>query len=156
MTVQLDDFDLRILRALGANARATNLELQDSVKLSHSAISRRIARLEEAGVIDGYRVVVNQAALGFTVRAFVGVTRGGAVGAAELAQALSRIEGISASYVVTGDQDVFLEVAAKDLQGFADLMLTKVQSVPGVATTRSIFVMRKFEGGGSSTGACPF
>ncbi len=47
---------------------------------------------------------------------------------------------------MTGDQDVFLEVFARDLQDFADLMLTKVQSVPGVATTRTTFVMRERRG----------
>ncbi|MGL4243768.1 MAG: Lrp/AsnC family transcriptional regulator, partial [Beijerinckiaceae bacterium] len=42
----IDDFDRRIIAALSRNARASNLELQEEVKLSHSAISRRIARLE--------------------------------------------------------------------------------------------------------------
>lgn len=144
MTIEIDAFDLRIVQELGRNARASNMEMQESVKLSHSAISRRIARLEEAGVIEGYRAIINRTALGLTVRAFVGVTREGAIGASDLAEALSRIEGVRSSYVVTGDQDVFLEVIAKDLQDFADIMLTKVQSVPGVATTRSMFVMKAF------------
>jgi Lrp/AsnC family transcriptional regulator, leucine-responsive regulatory protein len=142
----LDDFDLRLIAALSQNARASNIELEAVVKLSHSAISRRIARLEEAGVIRGYRAVIDQAKLGLTVRAFVGVTRGPGISARELAETLSRIDGVALSYVVTGEQDVFLEVRARDLQAFADLMLTRVQDVPGVATTRSIFVMEEYAG----------
>jgi Lrp/AsnC family transcriptional regulator, leucine-responsive regulatory protein len=142
----LDEFDLRILAALARDARASNLELEGEVKLSHSAISRRIARLEAQGVISGYGARIDQAKLGLSVRAFVGVTRAPALSAEELCRTLAAIPGVAISYVVTGDQDVFLEVFAKDLQDFADLMLTKVQSVPGVATTRTIFVMREQRG----------
>ncbi len=140
----LDAFDHRILAALARNARASNVELEAEVKLSHSAISRRIARLEEAGVISGYAARVDHAALGLTVRAFVGVTRDPSLSAKELAETLARIPEVEASYVVTGDQDVFLDIRATDLQAFADLMLNKVQATKGVATTRSIFVMAEY------------
>lgn len=142
----LDEFDRRILAALSRNARASNLELEGEVKLSHSAISRRIARLEAAGVIEGYGARIDQAKLGLSVRAFVGVTRSASLSAEELCRTLAAIPGVAVSYVVTGDQDVFLEVFARDLKDFAELMLTKVQSVPGVATTRTIFVMREQRG----------
>jgi Lrp/AsnC family leucine-responsive transcriptional regulator len=148
--VTLDEFDQRLLAALARNARASNLELEGEVKLSHSAISRRIARLEAAGVIEGYGARINQAKIGFSVRAFVAVTRAPSISAEELGQRLSEITGVAVSYVVTGEQDIFLEVFAKDLQDFADLMLTKVQSVTGVATTKTIFVMREWR---SPTGA---
>jgi DNA-binding Lrp family transcriptional regulator len=48
--------------------------------------------------------------------------------------------------VVTGDQNVFLEVVATDLQAFADLMLKNVQTATGVATTRSIFITEENQG----------
>lgn len=142
--VKLDEFDRRILSALSRNARLSNFAMEGEVKLSHSAISRRISRLEEAGVIEGYTARINAQKLGMTVRAFAGVTRGPDVSAEKLAQQLSKIQGVQSSYVVTGEQDVFLEVYAKDLQDFANLMLTKVQAAKGVATTRTIFVMREW------------
>jgi Lrp/AsnC family leucine-responsive transcriptional regulator len=142
--MQLDEFDRRILAALARNARLSNLEMQDEVKLSHSAISRRIARLEAAGVIEGYGARINHAALGLTVRAFVAVTRDPALSAKELAETLAGVPGVEASHVVTGEQDVFLDIRAPDLQAFADLMLNKVQATKGVATTRSIFVMAEY------------
>jgi Lrp/AsnC family transcriptional regulator, leucine-responsive regulatory protein len=149
MPIELDDFDLRIISALHRNGRLSNLELQDMVKLSHSAISRRIAKLESDGVIQGYTAKINNTKLGLTVRAFVGVTRDSSANPVELARRLAKIDGIRNSYVVTGDQDVFLEVLATDLQAFADLMLKKVQTATGVATTRSIFIMEENEGRGA-------
>jgi Lrp/AsnC family transcriptional regulator, leucine-responsive regulatory protein len=140
----MDEFDQRIIVALTRNARASNLELEEEVKLSHSAISRRIARLEASGIIEGYSVRINHAKIGNTVRAFVGVTRDPSLSAEDLGKKLATIPGVAVSYVVTGEQDLFLEVFARDLQDFADLMLTKIQSVPGVSTTRTIFVMREW------------
>ena len=72
------------------------------------------------------------------------MTRDPSLSAEELGKRLSTIDGVNVSYVVTGEQDIFLEVFARDLQNFADLMLTKVQAVKGVATTRTIFVMREW------------
>jgi Lrp/AsnC family transcriptional regulator, leucine-responsive regulatory protein len=144
----MDEFDRRIISALQRNARLTNLELEQEVKLSHSAISRRIKRLEASGIIEGYVARINNEKIGFKVHAFVSVTRSPATSALDLAQQLAAIDGVSLSYIVTGDQDVFLEVVAKDLQDFSDLMLTKVQAVSGVATTKTIFAIRtlgKFE-----------
>lgn len=138
----IDEFDQRIIAALQRNARLSNLELEHEVKLSHSAISRRIKRLEASGIIEGYVARVSNEKLGLKVHAFVGVTRAAAAPALEVAEQLSAINGVTVSYIVTGDHDVFLEVVAKDLQDFSDLMLTKVQALPGVATTRTIFAIK--------------
>ncbi len=127
----------------GRNARASNLELEGEVKLSHSAIRAPHRAAGEGRHHPGLWPRIDRTRLGQTVRAFVGVTRSPTLSAEELCETLARIPGVAVSYVVTGDQDVFLEVFARDLQDFADLMLTKVQSVPGVATTRTTFVMRE-------------
>lgn len=140
----LDEFDRRIIDALARNARQSNLELEEEVKLSHSAISRRIKRLEAEGVIEGYAARINSEKIGLTVHAFVSVTRSALISAVDLAQQLSEIEGVVASHIVTGDHDVFIQVAAKDLQAFSDFMLAKVQTLPGVATTKTIFAIRAF------------
>ena len=147
MKYDLDEFDFRILRALAKNCRLSNVELESEVKLSHSAISRRISKLEETGIIEQYSARIRLSAIGFSVRAFVAVSREPSIAAAELGEALSRLPGVTASYVVTGDQDIFLEVVAENLSVFADVMLNVVQTVPGVATTRSTFVMRQWRNG---------
>jgi Lrp/AsnC family transcriptional regulator, leucine-responsive regulatory protein len=139
----VDEFDNLILAALKRNARASNMEIAAEVNLSHSAVSRRIGRLEETQVIKGYTTLIDAAAIGMTVRAFVSVTRESSVAATDLSVALGMIDGVVASYVVTGGQDIFLEVLATDLQAFASLMLTQIQASGGVATTQSIFVMNE-------------
>ncbi|HZG92727.1 MAG TPA: Lrp/AsnC family transcriptional regulator [Pseudonocardia sp.] len=67
----LDEVDFRLLEALQDDGRATYAELGRTVGLSPSAVTERVRRLEEAGVITGYRCDVDPERLGLTIRALV-------------------------------------------------------------------------------------
>ena len=69
----LDGADVRILRALQADGRLTNLDLAQRVDLSASPCWRRVRRLEESGVIRGYAAVIDRKKAGLGVLAFVRV-----------------------------------------------------------------------------------
>ena len=73
-TIELDEFDMRLLGALQTDGRLTNQELADKVGLSASQCSRRRARLEESGIIRGYHADLSPEALGLGVLVFVHVT----------------------------------------------------------------------------------
>jgi Lrp/AsnC family leucine-responsive transcriptional regulator len=141
MTRALDDFDHQILAALIDNARLSNLELSRRIALSHSAIARRIAALERDGVISGYRAVVDPARLGQTVRAFAGVARRAGVPAVEVAEALRALPAVVGCWIVSGDFDILIELAARDMPHYSAIMLEQVQRLRGVAATRSLFIL---------------
>ncbi|MBL1100587.1 Lrp/AsnC family transcriptional regulator [Streptomyces coffeae] len=67
----LDTTDIRILEALQRNGRASYAELARSVSMSPSAVTERVRRLEESGVVSGYSAVVSPDALGLDILAFV-------------------------------------------------------------------------------------
>ncbi|MFF7788966.1 winged helix-turn-helix transcriptional regulator [Streptomyces sp. NPDC007991] len=67
----LDATDFRILEALQRNGRASYAELARSVSMSPSAVTERVRRLEECGVVSGYSAVVSPEALGLDILAFV-------------------------------------------------------------------------------------
>src|SRR3954462_3413629 len=71
MTPPLDDLDRKIIDVLERHGRATLAQVGEAVGLSASAIKRRLDRLESSGVIAGYAAVVNPAALGARLEAFV-------------------------------------------------------------------------------------
>ncbi len=73
-TIDLDDFDFRLLGALQEDGRLTNQELAERVGLSASQCSRRRTRLEESGIIRGYHAELSADALGLGVLVFVHVT----------------------------------------------------------------------------------
>ncbi|MGH8809910.1 MAG: Lrp/AsnC family transcriptional regulator, partial [Noviherbaspirillum sp.] len=72
--MKLDAIDLKLLNLLQDDGRISNLELAEKVFLSPSACLRRVRLLEEAGMISRYSAVLNPAALGLEVDAFVQVT----------------------------------------------------------------------------------
>ena len=77
MAVHLDSIDRKILHALQAAGRATNVELAAKVHLSAPQCFRRIRSLEERGVIRGYAAQLDPAALGLGVTAYVNVSIAG-------------------------------------------------------------------------------
>ena len=72
-TVEVDDLDVALLRALSVDARQSQRALARAVGMSPPAVADRLGRLERAGVIRGYRADVDPAALGFTLTAIINV-----------------------------------------------------------------------------------
>ena len=140
---KLDDFDRKIIGALQANGRLSNIDVAERVGLSHSSCSRRIARLEKEGVIVGYRALTNRQKLGLFVRAYCGVLRDAGVGWEELAQNLAEIDGVVSVFAVSGDVDLMLEIVARDMQHYSQVVLKDVFNTKGVNATRSSFVLEE-------------
>ena len=139
--VKLDDYDRKIIAALQSNGRLSNIDIAGQVNLSHSSCSRRIARLEKEGVIVGYRALTDRKKLGLSVRAYCGVIRDSAVGWEEVAHNLAKIEGVVSVFAVSGDVDLMLEIVARDMQHYSQVVLQDVFNARGVSATRSSFVL---------------
>ena len=139
--VKIDNFDRKILTALQANGRLSNIDVAGLVGLSHSSCSRRIARLERERVIVGYRALTDRQKLGLSVRAYCGVLRDADVSWEELAHNLAKIEGVVSVFAVSGDVDLMLEIVARDMQHYSQVVLHDVFNAKGVNATRSSFVL---------------
>ena len=138
---KLDDYDRKIIEALQANGRLSNIDIAGLVNLSHSSCSRRISRLEKEGVIVGYRALTDRQKLGLSVRAYCGVIRDAGVGWKEVADNLAKIDGVVSVFAVSGDVDLILEIVARDMQHYSQVVLQDVFNTKGVSATRSSFVL---------------
>ncbi|QRM53986.1 Lrp/AsnC family transcriptional regulator [Sinorhizobium sp. BG8] len=69
----LDEIDIRMLTLLSNNARVSLKELAGAVGLSSPSAAERLRKLEERGVVEGYAVAINHAAVGYTLQAIVRV-----------------------------------------------------------------------------------
>ena len=118
----LDDVDARIVEALRANARVSLAELSRAVGLSSPSVSERLKRLEEAGVIEGYTVRLNPAALGLPLSAWLRI-RPIPGQLRKVAQILRTLPEIVACDRITGE-DCFLARAhvrsVEDLEALID------------------------------------
>ena len=139
--VKLDDSDRKIIAALRNNGRLSNIEVAGIVNLSHSSCSRRIARLQRERVIVGYRALTDRQKLGLTVRAYCGVVRETDVSWEVLANDLAKIDGVVSVFAVSGEVDLMLEIVARDMAHYSQVVLRDVFDTKGVNATRSSFVL---------------
>lgn len=142
MAADLDVFDLRLLTALQREGRAPNAALAETVGLSASQVSRRLARLEAEGVIAAYAALLKPDAVGLSVLAFSSVSLERQAEAMDgFEAAVLRFPEILECYSVTGEQDFVLRIVARDLKAFADFLSDRLLRVPGVRSVRSSIVL---------------
>ncbi|ATJ81577.1 Lrp/AsnC family transcriptional regulator [Halomonas beimenensis] len=132
--ISLDRFDLRILHALQRDARLTLGLLSETVSLSPSQCSRRIARLEQEGVIEGYSLRLNPEALGLAVTAFifVSVDKRRMRSPREAVAALVARDEVIECHAVTGNHDFILKVVVESLGALSSFLAAAVSPMEGI------------------------
>jgi Lrp/AsnC family transcriptional regulator, leucine-responsive regulatory protein len=136
----LDDTDLAILRALQANARATYTEIGKAVGLSAPSVHDRVQRLEQRGVIRGYRAELDPDAVGLTVLSLVSVLPSDNANALGMAEAFALLDHVEAAYAVAGEESHVLVVRTHSMAELSDV-LQRLRDVDGVARTRTALVL---------------
>jgi Lrp/AsnC family leucine-responsive transcriptional regulator len=137
----IDSVDRRILGILRINARISWRDLGELVHLSPTSAADRVRRMERDGVIDGYRVVVDPAALGRTVRAVVdaSLAPGGQVD--EFERRLAQREEVAFAAYVTGTADYSIMVECEGADGL-DAFVRWLRADAGVARTETKMLLR--------------
>ena len=143
--IALDAFDRRLLRALQEDARLSHVALAEIALLSPSQCARRLARLEEAGVLQGYRALVDPVALGLGIIGIVTVTLDKQVKEkiADFHRAVKARPEIVECLSLTGEGDYQLRVAMPDLQAFSRFLMEILLPMPGVVSTRSSIILEQ-------------
>ena len=149
----MDRIDRRIVAALQADGRLSNVELAEKVGLSPSPCLRRVRMLEERGVIAGYRAEIGRAAVGLTLTVFVGITvaRHSRETAAEGERQLAGIPGLVACHMVSGDADFLAELVVADLAAYERILTDHILTIGAVAQVRSNFSLREVRSGAALT-----
>ncbi|WP_457092462.1 Lrp/AsnC family transcriptional regulator [Microvirga sp. P5_D2] len=139
----LSPSDRRILRVLQGEGRMPNAALAEKVGLAASPCLRRLKALEEDGIIEGYRALVNRKALGFEVEAFVFIKleQSEPGWRTRLVDRLKGYEEVIACHALAGEVDLIVHVVAKDIEDFGEFTMNRVLTLPGVADVRSSFVL---------------
>ena len=143
----MDDFDLKLLRALQEDGRLTNNDLADRVGLSASQCSRRRSALENAGVIEGYQAVLSSEALGLAVLAFVHVTLAthSPDNAKRFQELIDRTEEVQEAYSLTGEADYLVKIAVPDLKALSRILSEVFLAHGSVAHVHSAIVLDRLK-----------
>ncbi len=139
----LDSFDQAILRALTVEGRVSATELSRRIGLSKSPTQARLKRLEDAGVIKGYRAMLDRVRMGLAHVAFVEVklsdTREAALQAFNKAVAL--IPEVEECHMIASRFDYLLKVRTADIQTYRRVLAEGLSALPHVASTSTYVAM---------------
>ena len=142
----MDAVDRTLIEALRANGRATYAELARLVGLSGPTVTDRINRLEQAGVITGYRAMIDASTVGLGVTALIGVLLSDAADLDDVGRRLRDVPEIEDCWFVAGEESYLLKVRAADPAGL-EKIIGKLNRIRGVARTRTtVALSTKWEG----------
>jgi DNA-binding Lrp family transcriptional regulator len=141
----MDDTDRLLLDVLRADARISVRDLAGRVGVSRASAYARLKRLREDGVIRGFTVELDHAALGLGLAAYVHVRikQNSWKSFREKAWALEEAVHVA---LVAGDFDCVLLVRTRDAEHLRSLVLERVQSLPEVLATQTVLVFEEHTG----------
>lgn len=141
----MDAIDAAILRILQQNGRIANAELAEKVGLSASACSRRVDILEKTGVISGYHARLSHKALDYRIMVIVHISLSGqfAKTLTEFEAAVKLCPNVLVCYLMSGEYDYILRVAAKDLEDYERIHRDWLSALPHVVKINSSFSLRE-------------
>ena len=149
--IKLDDVDWRILNELQDDGRITNVELARRVGISAPPCLRRVRALEEAGVIRGYRAILEEKMLRFdvTVFAMVGLHSQAEADLIAFEEVVRGWPIVRECYMLSGEIDFILKCIAPDLATFQNFVIQELTAAPNVDSVKTSLTIRqsKYEPG---------
>ncbi|SMC60944.1 Lrp/AsnC family transcriptional regulator [Rhizobium sp. RU36D] len=145
MRAALDAIDLKILRELQRDGRMTNVELAERVGVSAPPCLRRVRKLEEAGIIEGYHAMLNAPRLGFDLVAFcmVGLKHQSDSNLKAFAAATEGWPMVRQAWMVSGESDYLLHCVAENLTSFQDFVIEVLTATENVDTVKTMLTIRQ-------------
>ncbi len=142
---ELDRVDLRILRRLQRDGRATNADLAKAANISPATCHRRTQRLFDEGFVRFVRADISPAKVDRGTLVIVGVVldRSTQESFSAFEAAIRKLPFVLDCHLVAGDFDFFLKIRIKDIADFRQLHGEQLLALPGVRQTRTFFVMKE-------------
>ncbi len=141
--IDLDEADMRLLRAVQHDASASQAELAEAAGVSPSLVSRRLARLKENGVLRGVVGLIEPKRVGLTCAAIIRVRlRDHAAANVKMFRDLvTRMNEVTLCVMLTGEADYLIKIVARDLPHFQEIIQSKLLRCAAIAHLESSIVL---------------
>lgn len=136
----MDAIDYKILCCLKENSRENATNIGAKINLSTSAVIERIKKMESTGLIEQYTTIINQAALGRDLFAFIYVSLEHPKCYENFVEKIKEHPSVSECYYIAGDFDFILKVVTGSGKGLEEI-LNYIKSIGGVSLTRTSVVL---------------
>jgi DNA-binding Lrp family transcriptional regulator len=143
----MDKIDIKILKELQSDGRASSQQLSERVGLSPAPVWRRVRALESQGVIQGYHAQVDRSRVGLQGCMFaqISLDRHSAEIVQNFERAVRDAPEILECYAVTGDADFLLKILVPSPEAYDAFLHRFLFNLPGVRQTRTIVALRELK-----------
>jgi len=143
--MKLDRIDRKILSQLQRNARISNAELAERVNLSPTPCLRRLRKLQDSGLIEGYTAILDKKALGLQISAFVFVSldKNTRENGEAFESALKDLPEVTECCVVAGRHDYVLRVVTRSLEDYERFLKERLAEVEVIAGLESMIILNQ-------------
>jgi Lrp/AsnC family leucine-responsive transcriptional regulator len=138
--LELDDIDRRLLDLLQEDCRTPLVRLGEQVGLSAPSVLERIKKLEAAGIVRGYRAVLDAKRLGLDITAFIGVITGHPSSIGNFEQQVTAMEDVLECHHVTGEYTLLLKVKTANTSSL-ERLISRIRAIEGVSRTETLVVL---------------
>ena len=134
---KLDETDRKIIEILQEDGRISMKDLGKLIGLTSPAVSERIKRLENCGIISGYKAIINPDALGINIKAFIHISLPGSQSYAEFLENAKSDPRIVECHHITGDDCSLLKVLVRDMQELENV----IDSIKKIGSTKTSVIL---------------
>ena len=142
--MKLDEIDKKILMELQVDGRATASHISERVQLSVPAAAERIKKLQESGVIKGFRAVLDSDILGLDVSALISIVSDSSKFYEKVINQANKTPEVVRCFSTTGDGSHVLLIQTKNTKSL-EALLRKIQSWPGVIRTNTQLILSSYK-----------
>lgn len=131
----LDDLDIQILDILIKDSRIPYLEIARKCHVSGGTIHVRMKKMEDLGIIQGTKLILNNTKLGYDVCCFIGIYLDKASAFNDVLNELNKIKEVVELHYTTGEYSIFIKVICKSISDLQYLLMNKIQVIPEIQRT---------------------
>ncbi len=140
----MDEEDHKIIAALREGARKPLRKISERMRMSESAVRKRVKRLEREGVIERYTVVVDPSKLGYNAMAIIGIDV--APGKHHIIiEKLKKLKEVRRLATVASEHTMTGEVWAHDNKELADIVMRRIGGIVGVTKIRTDVILERIK-----------
>jgi Lrp/AsnC family transcriptional regulator for asnA, asnC and gidA len=140
---ELDNIDLKILELLMQDAKRPYTEVAKKVNVSQGTVHVRMAKMEEAGIIDKTSLRINYANLGYDITAFIGIYLEKSALYERVLAKLKDIPEIVNIHYTTGNYSMFVKIHCRDTNHLKEVLHDKMQQVEGIERTETMISLEE-------------
>ncbi|MBK9508888.1 MAG: Lrp/AsnC ligand binding domain-containing protein [Cytophagaceae bacterium] len=136
--MDLDEYDILILKELEKDGRKPYSEISKKLEISNTMVNQRVNRMKEAGLIKKMALELDERKMGYEWSAFTGIILKEDSNSEHIIELLKEIPEVVECYYITGQYTLYIRIVAKNSEHMRRILYEKIDHIPGVLKTESL------------------